>query len=147
MTDAKSLADIHAIRDLLDRYGGSGACFSSRNASLNLFDQFRHLLTPSTDSDAFLTPKWTNSGSPKGSCVDEKDWPGFRTLFTDPLDTDFSGMDSRFPAATITLDQQMASTEGVLSQFAATQHMITNAQVLLDGDRATCRATMRAEHW
>lgn len=100
----KELNDIHAIRDLLDRYG---------------------------------------------SYVDEKDWGGFRTLFTDPLDTDFSGMDSRFPPNTITLDEQLASTSSVIGQFAATQHMITNAQVFLEqgGDRATCRATMRAEHW
>ncbi|KAI9019136.1 hypothetical protein DFJ74DRAFT_708337 [Hyaloraphidium curvatum] len=102
LMDSKALADVYAIRDLIDRYG---------------------------------------------SCVDEKDFAGFAELFTDPLDADFSGMDSRFPPATLTLEAHVASTKGAISQFNCTQHMITNVQVFLNGDEATCRATMRAEHW
>lgn len=82
-----------------------------------------------------------------GSTVDEKDWAGFAQLFTDPLETDFSGIDPMFQPATLTVEQQVASTSVVIGQFTTTQHMITNAQVQLNGDTATCRATMRAEHW
>ena len=41
----------------------------------------------------------------------------------------------------------VAGTRSVISQFDATQHMITNVQIALHGDHASARAAMRAEHW
>ncbi|MGE0484510.1 MAG: nuclear transport factor 2 family protein [Gammaproteobacteria bacterium] len=82
-----------------------------------------------------------------GATVDERDWDGFAVLFTDPLATDFSGIDPAFAPATVARADHVAGTRAVLAQFDATQHMITNVQIALDGERARCRAVMRAEHW
>jgi ketosteroid isomerase-like protein len=82
-----------------------------------------------------------------GAAVDERDWAGFAALFTDPLATDFSGIDAAFGPATVACADHVAGTRAVLEHFDATQHMITNVRVVLDGDHARCRAVMRAEHW
>ena len=82
-----------------------------------------------------------------GSGVDERDWDTWAAIFTDPLETDFSGIDPAFEPATLPLEQHVAGTRAVLEHFDATQHMITNVQVFLDGDQAQARAVMRAEHW
>ncbi|WP_439814586.1 nuclear transport factor 2 family protein [Zavarzinia sp. CC-PAN008] len=82
-----------------------------------------------------------------GACVDERDWDGFATLFDDPLSTDFSRMDPTLSPATLPRAQHVGGARAVIGQFDATQHMISNIQIVLDGDTATCRAPMRAEHW
>ncbi len=84
-----------------------------------------------------------------GAGVDERDWQRWSNIFTDPLDTDFSGIDPAFAPATLARADHVAGTRAVLEQFDATQHMITNVQVHFgaDGDSAQVRAVMRAEHW
>lgn len=82
-----------------------------------------------------------------GAAVDERDWDAFAALFSDPVETDFSGIDPAFAPVTLARAEHVAGTRAVLDQFDATQHMITNVQVTLDGERARCRAVMRAEHW
>jgi hypothetical protein len=82
-----------------------------------------------------------------GSGVDERDWADFTEIFDDPLETDFSGMDASMAPATLARAAHVAGARAVIGQFAATQHMITNVQIALEGDRAKARATMRAEHW
>jgi 3-phenylpropionate/cinnamic acid dioxygenase small subunit len=82
-----------------------------------------------------------------GSGVDERDWDAFARIFDDPIDTDFSGMNAAIAPAVLPRDRHVANARAVIGQFDATQHMITNVQVTLDGDRATARAVMRAEHW
>jgi 3-phenylpropionate/cinnamic acid dioxygenase small subunit len=82
-----------------------------------------------------------------GSGVDERDWAGWAEIFDDPLEVDFSGMSADLKPVTLERAKHVASASAVIRQFDATQHMITNVQVRLDGDTATCRAVMRAEHW
>ena len=82
-----------------------------------------------------------------GSSVDDRDWPDWADIFDDPLEVDLSGMDPGLRPYTVARDQHVARASALIAQFDATQHMITNVQVRLDGDTATCRATMRAEHW
>ena len=82
-----------------------------------------------------------------GSGVDERDWEAWSEIFDDPVDTDFSGMDANFPPATVSRAAHVAGARAVIGQFDATQHMITNIQIALDGDHARVRAVMRAEHW
>lgn len=82
-----------------------------------------------------------------GSGADERDWADWIEIFDDSLEVDFSRISAAFKPATLTRVDHVAAARAVLCQFEATQHMITNVQVRLDGDRATCRATMRAEHW
>lgn len=82
-----------------------------------------------------------------GAGVDERDWQNWADIFTDPLHTDFSGIDAAFAPATVPRADHVAGTRAVLEQFDATQHMITNVQIAFDGDDARVRAVMRAEHW
>jgi hypothetical protein len=82
-----------------------------------------------------------------GSGVDERNWADFEEIFDDPLETDFSGMDATMKPATLARAVHVAGARAVIGQFAATQHMITNVQIALEGDQARARATMRAEHW
>jgi hypothetical protein len=41
----------------------------------------------------------------------------------------------------------MAVTASAFSAFTATHHAITNHRIVIDADRATIRAHVRAEHW
>ena len=82
-----------------------------------------------------------------GSGVDERDWAGFAEVFDDPLEVDFSGMEASLAPATLPRDTHVAGAKAVISQFEATQHMITNVQIELAGESARARAVVRAEHW
>ena len=82
-----------------------------------------------------------------GAGVDERAWDEWAEIFTDPLHTDFSGIDPVFVPATVARAAHVAGTRAVLEQFSATQHMITNVQVTVTGDAARCRAVLRAQHW
>lgn len=82
-----------------------------------------------------------------GAGVDERDWRAWAEIFDDPIETDFSGIDPAFHPATLARAEHVAGTQAVLNQFSATQHMITNMLITVDGDQATLRAPMRAEHW
>ena len=82
-----------------------------------------------------------------GSGVDDRDWSDWLDIFDDPLVVDFSGVTAGLKPVTVSREKHVARAWALIGQFDATQHMITNVQVRLDGDAATCRATMRAEHW
>jgi len=82
-----------------------------------------------------------------GSGVDDRDWANWADIFDDPLVVDFSGVSADLKAATVSRDKHVARARALIGQFDATQHMITNVQVRIGGDEASCRATMRAEHW
>jgi SnoaL-like domain len=68
------------------------------------------------------------------------------TVFTDPVTMDFESL-GRPPARTFSLAPLMALFRVTLASFTATHHAITNHRVAVDGDRATIRAHVRAEHW
>jgi hypothetical protein len=68
------------------------------------------------------------------------------TVFTDPVTMDFESL-GRPPARTFSLATLMAVFRVTFASFTATHHAITNHRVAIDGDRATIRAHVRAEHW
>jgi hypothetical protein len=68
------------------------------------------------------------------------------TVFTDPVTMDFESL-GRPPARTFPLATLMAVFRVTFASFTATHHAITNHRVDVDGDRATIRAHVRAEHW
>jgi 3-phenylpropionate/cinnamic acid dioxygenase small subunit len=69
--------------------------------------------------------------------VDTKDWELLRTVFTPDATIDFgrSSEDSAGPR-----DKVIAWLERSLTPMPMMQHIITNVEVDLDGDRATVRA-------
>jgi hypothetical protein len=77
--------------------------------------------------------------------IDMRDWPLYRTCFTDDLEIDFSsvfGGGSRQVKA----DRWVETVRRTISGLKATQHMITNHVITLAGDEATCVAYVQARH-
>ena len=77
--------------------------------------------------------------------VDMRDWPLYRSCFTDEIETDFtSAMGGQ--ARRMKADHWIELVRRVISGLAATQHMITNHVITIDGDQATCVAYVQARH-
>ena len=80
------------------------------------------------------------------SMADTKDWAELpRSVLCDEFDTDFSSLGT--PAATVGRDAWCRASEQVFTRWTATHHSITNHRIDVEGDRATIRAHVRAEHW
>jgi hypothetical protein len=67
--------------------------------------------------------------------VDTRDWPLFRELFTADAVVDYTA----FGGPTGSVEQVVAFLDSVLPLFTATQHLLANCSIELDGDRATAR--------
>jgi len=67
--------------------------------------------------------------------VDTRDWPLFRELFTADAVLDYTA----FGGPRGPVEQIVAFLDSVLPLFTATQHLVANCAVSLDGDRATAR--------
>jgi hypothetical protein len=80
------------------------------------------------------------------SIADTRDWDVMPTVFTDPVKMDFESLGGQ-PSATRRLTDLRATWRPFFPVFTATNHAITNHRVTVDGDRATIRAHIRAEHW
>lgn len=72
-----------------------------------------------------------------GHTLDERDWDGFRALFTRDARLDFTAFGG--PAGDV--ETMIAFLQPVLAAAAATHHMATNIAVDLTGDRADVRST------
>jgi hypothetical protein len=79
------------------------------------------------------------------SAVDTCDWVLFRSLFNDTVELDFSAVNGQ-PAGLERVEMWMGYLAALRNEVIATQHLVTNARVFLDGDRATCEANVRGEH-
>jgi hypothetical protein len=78
---------------------------------------------------------------------DSGDWDELpKSVFTDPVTLDFESL-SGYPAAVYPRAAVMVRFKESFSRWAATHHAVTNHQITIDGDRATVRAHIRAEHW
>jgi hypothetical protein len=80
------------------------------------------------------------------SIPDTRDWDVIPAVFTDPVTMDFESLRGR-PASTFPLTDLLTTWKPFFPMFTATNHAITNHGVTVDGDRATIRANIRAEHW
>ena len=77
---------------------------------------------------------------------DTKDWDELpRSVFCDEFVSDFSSLGA--PATTTSRDAWCQRTKQVFAHWTATHHAITSHRIVVDGDRATIRAHVRAEHW
>lgn len=70
------------------------------------------------------------------TAVDGRDWERYRSIFTPDAVIDYSSAGG----AVGTPDEMADYLEQVLAQFRATQHMIGNLEVDIDGDTARARA-------
>jgi SnoaL-like domain len=77
--------------------------------------------------------------------VDTRDWPWFRSCFTDEIETE-SSSDVGSPPQRIKADDWVERVRRTINGMEATQHMITNQVITLNGDEATCVAYVQARH-
>lgn len=72
--------------------------------------------------------------------LDSRNWDGLDAVFTEDATADLLGTHS---------DGRVAITERIstaLARFDSTQHIVTNHQVAVAGDAATCRSYLQAQH-
>jgi len=78
--------------------------------------------------------------------IDTKDWPLLRSIFTDEITMDFFDY-SGGPPVTLSADVWIDNVKVLMTGLDSTQHVMTNPIVDVNGDTATCRMYMKAEHF
>ena len=78
--------------------------------------------------------------------IDTKDFALLRSIFTDEITMDFRDY-SGTPPVTLDADLWVSTVESLMLGLDSTQHVMTNPIVDVDGDNATCRMYMKAEHF
>jgi hypothetical protein len=77
--------------------------------------------------------------------VDTRDWALYRAQFADRVRVDFSSF-GPIPAMEIAADDWVAAVRPLFETLHATQHMMSNPLVELDGDVARIRMYVQAKH-
>ncbi|MET9547255.1 nuclear transport factor 2 family protein [Streptomyces sp. NPDC006627] len=77
--------------------------------------------------------------------TDRRDWSAFREVFADEVDLDYTSLNGGEP---LHLPRQsiVDGWRTVLSGLDATQHLVGNHLVTVDGDTAECTASVLATH-
>lgn len=78
--------------------------------------------------------------------IDTCDFKLLRSIFTDEISMDFEDYSGQ-PKATMKADDWVAGCAVLFTGLDATQHVMSNPMVEVDGDRARCRMYMKAEHF
>lgn len=77
------------------------------------------------------------------TAIDQRDWALLRTVFADEVAFDFSSWAPGFRSV-LKADELVQSLQGSLSGFTATQHVMSNHVVTLEGESAVCVTYMNA---
>ncbi|WP_106398079.1 nuclear transport factor 2 family protein [Actinocorallia populi] len=77
--------------------------------------------------------------------ADHREWDRLEAVFADKVTLDYTSLHGGEPAV-LTPRQIADAWSGALGGFDATQHLITNHLVDVDGDRAVCTAAFQATH-
>ncbi|WP_280264538.1 nuclear transport factor 2 family protein [Nocardia wallacei] len=94
----------------------------------------------STDRDAIV-----EACIRMGWCIDQLDWDGLIDLFADEVLMDYTSLYGGAPERLASGDI-VARWAAALTGLDATQHVITNHLVGVDGDRGTCTAHVIGTH-
>ena len=78
--------------------------------------------------------------------IDTRDWTLYRSIFTEEIHMDFSSY-SGVAATSMPADAWVGNCRRLFDHLDATQHVMTNPIVDLDGDQARLRMYMKAEHF
>ncbi len=79
--------------------------------------------------------------------LDHQDWVLWRSVFADTVTMDMTDYQPERPARPAEADRVVASAKVMFAGFDGSQHFIGSHRYVIDGDRATITAHMRAEHW
>ncbi|MGA0605179.1 nuclear transport factor 2 family protein [Phenylobacterium sp. VNQ135] len=99
---------------------------------------------PSPAADSVTRTTLTDMVIAYATALDSRDWPLMRSLLTDPVEIDYSSMGSI--RETLAVEDWLRRLN-TLSGFDATQHVVTNFRVEVDGERATCTSYVDALHF
>ncbi|TYC08140.1 nuclear transport factor 2 family protein [Actinomadura syzygii] len=77
--------------------------------------------------------------------ADQREWDRLAEVFADSVTLDYTSLNGGEPAV-LTPEQIVEAWSGLLGAFDATQHLITNHLVTVDGDTAVCTAAFQATH-
>ncbi len=79
--------------------------------------------------------------------VDQRDWQSARLCFTEEIDVDYTSLHGGVPAH-LPIDQVIEGWRRTISDTnQGIQHHLTNQEITLHGDEATCTAYMQAYHF
>lgn len=79
-----------------------------------------------------------------GMLVDARDWDGFRNLFADSVEFDYSDIGD--VSGTLSPVEIAKNASAGFNGFKTTQHVVTNHQVDVTDEASTCTAYVRAMH-
>jgi SnoaL-like domain len=77
--------------------------------------------------------------------ADRRDWEALTGIFADQVRVDYSALTGGAPSSVAGTDL-VAGWAGALGGYQATQHLVANHLVAVDGDTATATATFQATH-
>ncbi|WP_280402117.1 nuclear transport factor 2 family protein [Nocardia carnea] len=77
--------------------------------------------------------------------ADHREWDELATIFDGTVRLDYTSLDGGEPI-TVTPAQIVTAWRETLGGFDATQHLLGNHLVTVDGDRAVCTASFQATH-
>lgn len=78
--------------------------------------------------------------------LDTRDWELYRSLFLDDIEIDFSSFNGEVGGA-MRADDWVARCRVFFTGLDASQHVMSNPIVTVDGDLARCRMYMTADHY
>lgn len=77
--------------------------------------------------------------------ADQREWDRLTTILSEEVVLDYTSLNGGEPV-TLTPSQIVDAWSHVLGGFDATQHLVTNHLVTLDGDTALCTASFQVTH-
>ena len=77
--------------------------------------------------------------------IDTCDWELYGSIFSDHVDIDFSSYDGRAPTR-LSRAEWLARVRPLFTGLDASQHIMSNPMVVLDGDRAELTMYLQAQH-
>ncbi|MBN6051538.1 nuclear transport factor 2 family protein, partial [Nonomuraea sp. RK-328] len=77
--------------------------------------------------------------------ADQREWSELAKVFADKVRLDYTSLNGGEPV-TLTPDEIVDGWQGALGAYAATQHLLGNHLVTVDGDAAVCTASFQATH-
>lgn len=83
--------------------------------------------------------------SAMGILLDAREWEALTRLFAARVDVDYTSLNGGEPV-TAAREELVAGWQATLDGLDATQHLISNHQVSIDGDEATCIAHVQGAH-
>ena len=79
--------------------------------------------------------------------IDTRDWQLHRSIYVDEIEMDFTSYSGGDGPTRMPADAWVAGLKPLFEGLSATQHVMTNPLIELDGQTATQRMYMKAEHF